>query len=83
MFGIGVDLCKAARLEKSLQSESFCRHVFAPAERAWLETLPPARRAQSAAAVARDVVRSYYSASLSQERLKLCIERLIKDIFER
>lgn len=48
--GIGVDLCEVARLEKSLQSESFCRRVFAPAERAWLEALPPARRAQSAAA---------------------------------
>lgn len=48
--GIGVDLCAVARMEKSLQSEAFCRRVFAPAERAWLEALPPSRRAQSAAA---------------------------------
>ena len=48
--GVGVDLCKVPRLEKSLQSEAFLCHVFAPAERDWLAALSGARRAQSAAA---------------------------------
>lgn len=48
--GIGVDLCAVARMEKCLQSPAFWRRVFAPAEKAWLESLPPGRRTASAAA---------------------------------
>ncbi len=48
--GIGVDLCAAARMEKSLQSPAFWRRVFAPAEQARLTALPGHRRAESAAA---------------------------------
>ena len=50
VFGIGTDLCAVARMQKSLQSGAFLRHVFAPAEQAMLERLPDRRRAQSAAA---------------------------------
>ncbi len=50
VFGIGTDLCAVARMEKSLASEAFFRHVFAPAEQTFLAALPDARRAQSAAA---------------------------------
>ena len=48
--GIGVDLCAIARMEKCLESETFVRRVFAPAEQELLSKLAAARRAASAAA---------------------------------
>ena len=30
IFGVGIDLCDAGRLEKSLAKQSFLDHVFAP-----------------------------------------------------
>ena len=30
--GVGIDLCEAQRMEKCLQRQAFCDHVFAPAE---------------------------------------------------
>lgn len=50
VMGIGTDLVKIERMEKSLASPAFWRRVFGPAERTLLEGLPPARRAASAAA---------------------------------
>lgn len=50
ILGIGTDLCDAARIEKSMARQSFCDHVFAPAEQAWLATLGTHRRTESAAA---------------------------------
>lgn len=47
--GMGLDLCQVRRIEQSLQREHFFRRVFGREEQAWLESLPPARRAQSAA----------------------------------
>ena len=37
IFGVGIDLCGAGRLEKSLAKQSFLDHVFAPSEEAFLE----------------------------------------------
>ena len=48
--GIGTDLVRTDRMEKSLASPAFLRRVFGEEERAFLEKLPPARRAASAAA---------------------------------
>ena len=48
--GVGVDMVRIERMEKSLGSEAFWRRVFGEEERAFLEKLPPARRAASAAA---------------------------------
>ena len=39
IFGIGIDLCDAGRLEKSLAKQSFLDHVFAPSEQALLASL--------------------------------------------
>lgn len=50
IFGVGVDMVRTERMEKSLGSEAFWRRVFGEEERAFLEKLPPARRAASAAA---------------------------------
>mgnify|MGYP000427045061 CR=1 FL=1 len=36
IFGVGIDLCDAGRLEKSLAKQSFLDHVFAPSEQALL-----------------------------------------------
>lgn len=48
--GVGVDMVRIERMEKSLCSEAFWQRVFGAEERAFLETLSPARRAASAAA---------------------------------
>ena len=50
IFGVGVDMVRIERMEKSLGSEAFWRRVFGEEERAFLEKLSPARRAASAAA---------------------------------
>lgn len=62
---------------------SACRFRLNFNKKAEKELIAEAVRAQSAAAVARDVVRSYYKAALSPDRLTLCIERLIRDIFQQ
>ncbi len=48
--GIGVDTTTITRIEKSIARVGFCAHVYGERERAFLESLTPARRAQSAAA---------------------------------
>lgn len=50
ILGIGIDLCAAARIEKSLGKPAFCDYVFAPAEQALLGGLGGRRRAETAAA---------------------------------
>ena len=50
ILGIGTDLCRVERLEKSLASPAFVKNVFGPGERALLKGLAPHRRAESAAA---------------------------------
>ena len=50
IFGVGVDVVRIGRMEKSLGSEAFWQRVFGEEERAFLEKLAPARRAASAAA---------------------------------
>ena len=50
ILGIGIDLCAAARIEKSLGKPAFCDYVFAPAEQALLGNLGGKRRAETAAA---------------------------------
>lgn len=50
VMGIGTDLVEIQRMEKSLESPTFFKRVFGPEERAWLESLPQKKRAQSAAA---------------------------------
>lgn len=50
IFGVGIDLCDADRLEKSLAKQSFLDHVFAPSEQALLASLGEKRRAETAAA---------------------------------
>ena len=50
IFGVGIDLCDAGRLEKSLAKQSFLDHVFAPSEQALLASLGEKRRAETAAA---------------------------------
>lgn len=50
VFGLGMDLCKVERMEKSMERASFLERVFGPEERAALERLTPHRRAESAAA---------------------------------
>ena len=47
--GIGVDTATVERIEKSIARESFYTRVYGPEERAALDALSPARRAQSAA----------------------------------
>ena len=50
IFGVGVDMVRIGRMEKSLGSEAFWQRVFGAEERAFLEKLSPARRCASAAA---------------------------------
>ena len=47
--GIGVDTATVERIEKSIARESFYTRVYGEAERAALDVLSPARKAQSAA----------------------------------
>ena len=48
IFGVGIDLCDAGRLEKSLAKQSFLDHVFAPSEQALLASLGEKRCAETA-----------------------------------
>ena len=50
IWGVGIDLCDADRIEKSLAKPSFLDHVFAPAEQALFSALGEKRRAETAAA---------------------------------
>lgn len=50
IWGVGIDLCDADRIEKSLAKPSFLDHVFAPAEQALLSALGEKRRVETAAA---------------------------------
>lgn len=50
IFGIGTDLVKVERMEKSLASPAFCRRVFGPEEQLLLASLGQKHRAESAAA---------------------------------
>ena len=47
--GIGVDTATVERIEKSIARDSFYTRVYGARERAALDALSPARRAQSAA----------------------------------
>ena len=46
--GVGADMVRVERMEKSLASEAFWQRVFGAEERAFLEKLSPARKAASA-----------------------------------
>ena len=50
ILGVGIDLCDAGRMEKSLAKQSFLDHVFAPSEQALLNALGEKRRVETAAA---------------------------------
>ena len=50
ILGVGIDLCEVQRMEKSLQRQAFCDHVFAAGEQALLAGLSGRRRAETAAA---------------------------------
>lgn len=50
ILGVGIDLCDASRIEKSLEKQSFCDYVYAPAEQTLLAGLSGKRRAETAAA---------------------------------
>ncbi len=50
IIGIGVDTATVARIEKSLQRQSFAQKVYSPDELAALAAHGPARAAESAAA---------------------------------
>lgn len=50
ILGVGIDLCDARRIEKSLEKPSFCDYVYAPAEQTLLAGLSGKRRAETAAA---------------------------------
>ena len=50
ILGVGIDLCDASRIEKSLEKASFCNYVYAPAEQALLQGLSGKHRAETAAA---------------------------------
>ena len=50
ILGVGIDLCDAGRMEKSITRQSFLDHVFAPEEQALLVALGDKHRAETAAA---------------------------------
>lgn len=50
ILGVGIDLCDAGRMEKSITRQSFLDHVFAPKEQALLAALGDKHRAETAAA---------------------------------
>ena len=50
ILGVGIDLCDARRIEKSLEKPSFCDYVYGPAEQTLLAGLSGKRRAETAAA---------------------------------
>lgn len=48
ILGVGIDLCDAGRMEKSITRQSFLDHVFAPKEQALLAALGDKHRAETA-----------------------------------
>lgn len=50
ILGVGIDLCDAGRIAKSLEKATFCDYVYAPAEQVLLAGLGGKRRAETAAA---------------------------------
>ncbi len=50
IFGIGTDLVRVDRIQKSLESPAFCSRVFGEEEQAFLQGLSGKHRAESAAA---------------------------------
>ena len=50
ILGVGIDLCDAGHIEKSLEKPGFCNYVYAPAEQELLNSLSGKRRAETAAA---------------------------------
>ncbi len=50
ILGVGIDLCDAHRIEKSLEKAGFVNYVYAPAEQELLQGLSARRRAETAAA---------------------------------
>lgn len=50
ILGVGIDLCDAGRIEKSLARPGFVDHVFSPEEQALLSARGGAHRAETAAA---------------------------------
>lgn len=50
ILGVGMDLCDANRIEKSLERAGFANYVYAPAEQTLLAGLSARRRAETAAA---------------------------------
>ena len=50
ILGVGIDLCDAGRMEKSITRQSFLDHVFAPEEQALLAAWGDKHRAETAAA---------------------------------
>ena len=50
IYGIGTDLVRTQRMEKSLMSPAFWQRVFGEEERAFLQGLPPHRQPESAGA---------------------------------
>ena len=49
ILGVGADLVRIERMQRSLASPSFMEKVFGPEERALLAAAPPSRRAERAA----------------------------------
>ena len=49
ILGVGADLVRIERMQRSLASPSFMEKVFGPEERALLAATPPSRRAERAA----------------------------------
>lgn len=68
--GVGVDMVRIGRMEKSLGSEAFWQRVFGEEERAFLEKLAPARRAASAAA--NFAAKEAFLEGLRQRAGRLC-----------
>ena len=50
ILGVGIDLCDAGRMEKSITRQSFLDHVFAPEEQALQAAWGHNHRAETAAA---------------------------------
>ena len=50
IYGIGIDLVRTDRMEKSLASPAFLRRVFGEEERAFLLSLAPRKQPESAGA---------------------------------
>lgn len=50
IYGIGTDMCAVARIEKSMEKQTFLRHVYTEAEQALLQARTGKARAETAAA---------------------------------